>query len=223
MKAAPVITIDGPSASGKTTVSRLLARRLGWRWVSTGAFYRALAYAAQSKNVPLDDENAVAQLAQEGSWSVRMGDEQSSAWLGTEEVTSKIFSENIGILASQISQFPKVRKALLNLQRNCAQGVPGLVAEGRDCGSVVFPQALLKVYLEATSQARIARRVIQEKSSIEEVKKSQTDRDHRDTHRKAAPLQVPVDGVVVDTDQRSIEEVVNQILDLYQAKRAGHL
>ena len=134
-----VVTIDGPAASGKSSVSRELARRMGWKWVSTGAFYRGLAYVAHVSHVSLRDEEALVQLAKSPVWSVRLASEETHVFLKNQDVTAEIGKEEIGSLASQVSSFSRVRSALLDAQRKCAEGGQGLVAEGRDCGTVVFP------------------------------------------------------------------------------------
>jgi cytidylate kinase len=196
-----VITIDGPSASGKSSVSRGLARRLGWRWVSTGAFYRALAYVADREGVKLDDGPAL----------VRLDDDQTRILYKNADVTADIMTEVNGSRASQISHLAEVRVALLENQRDCAVGVKGLVAEGRDCGSVVFPGAPLKVYLTASQEERAARRAREHNLDVEDIHQQQKIRDHRDSNRAAAPLQVPPDGRVLNTGAMNLDEVVETI------------
>ena len=206
-----VITIDGPAASGKSSVSRGLARRLGWRWVSTGAFYRALAYVASREGVDLHDEPGLERLAHASVWSVRLDDDQTRILYVNTDVTAEIMSEENGSRASQISQIPSVRKALLENQRDCALGVPGLVAEGRDCGTVVFPKALMKIYLTASQEERAARRAAEHGLDVDEIHAQQKIRDHRDRNRAAAPLQIPEDGRVLNTGGMSLDEVVETI------------
>ncbi|MBA2212422.1 (d)CMP kinase, partial [Escherichia coli] len=140
-----VITIDGPAASGKSSVSRELARRLGWQWVSTGAFYRGLAFAALQLQIDLDDVSTLASLTHDPVWSVKMDDERTRVFFKDQDVTDQIAHEDVGNFASKVSHYPEVRKALLDAQRNCSAGPQGLVAEGRDCGTVVFPTAEAKV------------------------------------------------------------------------------
>ena len=206
-----VITIDGPSASGKSSVSRGLARRLGWRWVSTGAFYRALAFVADREGVDLSDGPHLAKLASGSVWSVRLDDDQTRILYKDADVTRDIMTEANGSRASQISQLPEVRVALLENQRGCAAGVPGLVAEGRDCGSVVFPHAPLKIYLTASQEERAARRAREHKLDVRDIHDQQKVRDHRDQNRAAAPLQVPTDGRVLDTGGMTLDQVVETI------------
>lgn len=203
-----VITIDGPAASGKTSVSRELARRLGWLWVSTGAFYRGLAYVAYRLNSNLEDETALASLAVSNVWKVEMSDEKTRVYFKEQDVTDEISKEEVGNVASKISHFPKVRASLLAAQRDCQTRAVGLVAEGRDCGTVVFPEAELKIYLTARSESRAERRAKEHGGSVEELIAEQSQRDHQDSTRKAAPLQIPDQAFVVDTTQMGFEEVV---------------
>ena len=207
-----VVTIDGPAASGKTTVSRLLAQRRGWAWVSTGAFYRGLAYVATREGVSLDNEDALAQLCVSNIWSVKMAPERTHVFLRNENVTDEIYKEENGSSASFISRYPKVRANLLQAQRNCVNGLAGLVAEGRDCGTVVFPDALVKVYLTAGSENRAERRARETGKNIEEMRMAQVLRDLQDSSRQAAPMQVPPNAFVLDTTSLKLEEVID-ILD----------
>ena len=171
-----VVTIDGPAASGKSTVSRELAKRLGWKWVSTGAFYRGLAYVALQTNVDLDDINSLKELTHSSVWNVSMESDRTRVYFKNQDVTDQIAHEDVGSFASRISHYPEVRKALLDSQRNCSQGPHGLVAEGRDCGTVVFPQAQAKVYLTASSEHRAARRAAEQGSSQAEITKPRAPR-----------------------------------------------
>ncbi len=189
MKKKMLITIDGPAASGKSSVSRDLAARLGWQWLSTGAFYRGLAYVARTRGVPLDDEKSLADLATSSDWRVETRPERTLVFLDDQDVTDSIYMEEVGNIASQISHYPQVRKALLEAQRQFGQGEgSGLVAEGRDCGTVIFPDAHLKIYLTAHSDSRAERRALEEGASLEKVKEAQKKRDTQDTSREAAPL-----------------------------------
>ena len=215
-----MITIDGPAASGKTSVSREIARRFGWNWVSTGAFYRGLAYVALRLKVDLTNEKDLAELATSSQWSVQMFDDTTRVFLGSEDVTNMIFQEDVGSAASKISQFPQVRAALLSPQRHCLNQSQssGLIAEGRDCGTVVFPDAQLKFYLTARQEDRAARRAKDLGLSVEETVKAQVQRDHQDSTRKTAPLQIPMDAVVVDTTSLNF----NQVVDLIEMKMKQH-
>lgn len=213
-----VITIDGPAASGKSSVSRELARRLGWNWVSTGAFYRGLAFAALQLEIDLDDVSALAELTHNPVWSVRMFDERTRVFFKDQDVTDLIAHEDVGSFASKVSHYPEVRKALLEAQRTCSQGTLGLVAEGRDCGTVVFPQAEAKVYLTASSEHRAARRAAELGLDQGDMVKSQQQRDHQDSTRKVAPMAVPEDALVVDTTTMNLEQVVDKVVDYVKPK-----
>ncbi len=207
-----VITIDGPAASGKTSVSRELARRLGWKWVSTGAFYRGLAYVAQQMGTDLNDEDALAALSKKTDiWNVKMTDDKTSVFFKNQDVTEKTNAEDVGSIASKISHFPKVRASLLLPQRNCSSMPEGLVAEGRDCGTVVFPTAEAKVYLTASQENRAVRRALEQGGSAEEIVEAQKVRDQQDSTRKAAPLQVPNDALVVDTTALDLDQVIAKV------------
>jgi len=206
-----IITIDGPAASGKTTVSRELAKRLGFDWVSTGAFYRGLAYAATHLKYDLNDEKKLMELARSPRWSVKMSEEETHVLFDEKDVTRKISDEKIATAASQISQFPMVRKELLPLQRACWSGKRGLIAEGRDCGTVVFPSAELKIYLTARSDDRAQRRAIQQGEDFDRIKADQSARDQRDSKRAQAPLQAAEKSKVLDTSDLNLAEVVDQI------------
>ncbi|MGZ3744352.1 MAG: (d)CMP kinase [Pseudobdellovibrionaceae bacterium] len=213
-----VITIDGPAASGKSTVSRELATRLGWQWVSTGAFYRALGYAALHSKVDIADVKALAELAHSNVWSVKMGTARTQVFFKNHEVTDSISHEDVGNIASKISHYPEVRKALLEAQRNCSLGPQGLVAEGRDCGTVVFPQAQAKIYLTASSEHRAARRAAELGLDQEQTQEAQKVRDRQDSTRKVAPLSVPENAFVVDTTDMSLDEVVDKVENFVRAK-----
>lgn len=206
-----VITIDGPAASGKTSVSRELARRLGWHWVSTGAFYRGLGYAAHRLNLNLADEQVLSDLSKSSQWRVEMSESQTHVYFGDEDVTSHIGKEEIGNVASRISSFPQVRASLLAGQRDCKTRTEGLVAEGRDCGTVVFPEAEVKIYLTARSEDRAERRAKEQGGSAEAIMADQKQRDLQDSTRKTAPLQVPENALVVDTSTMGFEEVVAKV------------
>lgn len=205
-----VITIDGPAASGKSSVSRELAKRLNCDWVSTGSFYRGLAFVAREMQANLDNESEIAELANSPLWKVEMSAEKTHVVFDGKDVTDEAHKESVGLIASKISQYPSVRKMLLGSQRNC-QSPRGLVAEGRDCGSVVFPQAELKIYLDADSENRALRRAQQAGASAQEVEKQQKVRDNQDLTRAVAPLMAPEGAHIIDTSKMSLHEVVDHI------------
>lgn len=208
-----VITIDGPAASGKTSVSRQLARKLAWPWVSTGSFYRGLAYVAYQKGISFDDEAALGALTVSPDWRVELADECTMVFFHEKDVTHDVHNEKVGSLASKISQFPEVRKKLLTAQRDCA--VSGsLVAEGRDCGSIVFPNADLKIFLTASQENRAQRRAQEQGLDLKVTQEEQAQRDARDSQRKVAPMQIPQDAQVIDTSELSLEEVTEQVFKM---------
>jgi CMP/dCMP kinase len=209
-----IITIDGPAASGKTSVSRELAKRQGWSWVSTGAFYRGLAFAALNLDVSLDDEVALAALCQSDDWEVRMSTEQTLVFFKGRDVTGEIFSEETANAASRISQYPSVRVNLLRAQRACSVGRDWLIAEGRDCGTVVFPDAKVKIYLTAGQEHRAQRRAQEKGQDLEAMKKSQAIRDRQDSSRAAAPMAAAPEAYIVDTSSMPLDEVVNHLQSL---------
>jgi cytidylate kinase len=213
-----VITIDGPAASGKTSVSRELAKRLGWNWVSTGAFYRGLAFVARETGCDLSSEEQLSKLSSSDRWYVEMGELNTSVFFDGSDVTDAIADESVGLIASKISHFPKVRASLLQGQRKCKDMTQGLVAEGRDCGTVVFPAAEVKIFLTARSEDRASRRAKELGLNIQETINAQRVRDQQDSSRKAAPLQVPESALIVDTSQKNLEQVVEEIEQYVKSK-----
>ncbi|MCG6969493.1 MAG: (d)CMP kinase [Gammaproteobacteria bacterium] len=219
---APVITIDGPTASGKGTISRLLAERLGWEILDSGALYRLLGLKALQQNLPLDDEPALAQLALELDirFSGSDTDEEIQVFLDNTNVSDEIRTEKSGAAASKVAALPQVRAALLDKQRAFRQP-PGLIADGRDMGTVVFPDAQVKIFLTASAQERAKRRYNQliEKGvsvRLSDLFEEIAERDKRDSNRSAAPLIAAEDAVELDTSEITAEQAALRILELYQ-------
>ncbi|KPJ93641.1 MAG: cytidylate kinase [Gammaproteobacteria bacterium SG8_11] len=219
---APVITIDGPTASGKGTISRLLADRLGWQILDSGALYRLLGLKALRQNVPLDDEPVLAKLALELDirFSGSALDEEIQVFLDEENVTNEIRTETSGAAASKVAALPKVRTALLDKQRAFRQ-LPGLIADGRDMGTVVFPDAQVKIFLTASAEERAKRRYNQliEKGvsvNLSDLFEESAERDKRDSNRSAAPLVAAEDAVELDTSNITAEQAALRVLELYQ-------
>jgi len=213
----PVITIDGPGGAGKGTICRCVAASLGWMLLDSGALYRLVGLDAVQKGIDLDDEQALATLARELDIEFLPGDEQVGVWLAGQEVSGDIRSENAGLAASQVAAKPAVRTALIERQREF-QRPPGLVADGRDMGSVVFPAAALKIFLTASVEERARRRYKQLKDkgidvSLSALSKAMADRDRLDTERSVAPLKACDDARILDTTSMSIDEVVSQVLE----------
>lgn len=211
----PVIAIDGPSGSGKGTISRAVAAGLGWHLLDSGALYRLLALSALKQGIPTDRVEQLSAIAR--ALDVRFEGEERIL-LGEEEVSGQIRTEECGAVASQIAPHPEVRDALIGLQRGF-QRPPGLVADGRDMGSVVFPTAGLKVFLTASPEERALRRYKQLKEkgidvSLPALSTDIAERDRRDAQRAVAPLKASSDAVRLDTTGLSISEVVNAVLDL---------
>jgi cytidylate kinase len=213
-----VIAIDGPAASGKGTVAARVAAALGFRYLDSGALYRLVALQAHRLGVPFEDADRVASIA--ACLEARFADE--AIWLGDEQVTDAIRSEARSSAASRVAAHPAVREALLERQR-CYLQPPGLVAEGRDMGTVVFPSAALKIFLTASPEVRAERRYKQlmEKglgANISTLLQEIQQRDQRDSARAAAPLKPAADAVVLDTSLLSIGEVVEKVLLLWRAR-----
>lgn len=213
---APVITIDGPTASGKGTVAHRVAKALGWDVLDSGALYRLTALAAIQQGVAPDDEAGVARVAE--TLDVRF--EGPHVYLAGADVGHDIRREEVGNFASRIAAFPGVRLALLERQR-AFRVAPGLVADGRDMGTVVFPDASLKVFLVADVVARAERRRKQliEKgisANLDDLLRDMRERDARDTERATAPLTPAADAHVLDSSDLTIAETVQAILDFWQ-------
>jgi cytidylate kinase len=213
---ARVVTIDGPSGSGKGTISRGVAAHLGWHFLDSGALYRLVALAATRRGVALDDAEALAAVAHAMQVHFGAAHEVERVRLGHDDVTAELRSEAAGAAASRVAVIPAVREALLQRQRDFARP-PGLVADGRDMGTVVFPDATLKVFLTASSEERAARRHKQLKEkgidvSLPDLSSGIAQRDARDANRSVAPLKPARDARVIDSTSVTPEEVIARIL-----------
>lgn len=222
MQAFPVITIDGPSGAGKGTVSTLLANRLGWNFLDSGAIYRVLAIASIHHQIDPSDEIGLLPLAAGLDVHFAPAEKGSKVILEGEDVTDDIRSEEVGSVASQIASLPSVREALLRRQRAFKES-PGLVADGRDMGTVVFPEAEIKIFLTASAKERAQRRYNQLKEKGHDVSISRllTDieaRDQRDANRSVAPLIPAKDALVVDSTELNVEQVLEKIAEFMNGR-----
>lgn len=221
----PVITIDGASGTGKGTVSQLLAANLGWNFLDSGALYRVLALAAQKHSVALDNEKALEVLGEYLDVQfIASPDKSPKIILESEDITNTIRTEEVGNMASIVAALPAVRASLLSRQRAFREA-PGLVTDGRDMGTVVFPDAEHKFFLTASPEIRAERRYKQLKqqgldvnlgSLLEELRQ----RDKRDSERAIAPLKPAEDAIIIDTDHLSVQQVVEKILEEISRKKA---
>ncbi len=218
MSDIPVLTIDGPSGSGKGTIAQLIAKKLGWHYLDSGAIYRVLAQAAIKHQVELDDEAKLAKMAAELDLVFSLEDDQLVVKLEGDDVSNQIRSEQAGNAASKVAALPSVRSALLERQRQFRQA-PGLVTDGRDMGTVVFPDANTKVFLTASAEVRAERRYKQLKqkgieSKLPDLISEISERDKRDSQRSVAPLIPAEDAVVLDSSDMGIETVYKHIIAL---------
>ncbi|KQT37384.1 MULTISPECIES: (d)CMP kinase [unclassified Methylophilus] len=212
----PVIAIDGPSASGKGSVAELVAKAFGFHYLDSGALYRLLAYAAHTQSVAWSNESALADIA--GKMDIRF--ESGEIYLNGENVSAYIRTEQMGKGASEVAVHPQVRTALLQTQRNFRKS-PGLVGDGRDIGSVIFPDAILKVFLTAGVETRAQRRYHQlinrgDRADYDTILDDLKQRDLRDTQRSSAPLIQLPDAMLVDTTKMNIAQAVDLIIEAYK-------
>lgn len=224
MKPVPVVAIDGPSGSGKGTISQWLAGQLGWHLLDSGALYRLVALAAQKARVDLSDAAALAEIAEHLDIAFRLepGEQGVRTLLQGEDVSLQLRTEDCGRAASIVAAIPAVRTALLHRQRAFRQS-PGLVADGRDMGTVVFPDAEVKIFLTASAEARAERRYKQlnEKgigANLADLLKDILKRDQRDRERTVSPLKPAEDSVILDTTGMSINEVCDRVYAEYRSR-----
>ncbi|MBX3630796.1 MAG: (d)CMP kinase [Nitrosomonas sp.] len=216
-KMIPVITIDGPSASGKGTIAQLVAKELGFHYLDSGALYRLVALKSSQEGVNISDEDVLAEIAS----NLDVSFENNDVFLENKQVTDAIRTEQCGVLASKLASYQGVRDSLVARQR-AFRKLPGLVTDGRDMGSVIFPDAVLKIYLTASAEVRAQRRYKQliEKginANINALQEEIRERDERDSHREIAPLQKRLDARLLDTTSLSIFQAQNSVLEWYRA------
>jgi cytidylate kinase len=225
MNSVPIMTIDGPSGSGKGTVARAAAKTLGWALLDSGALYRLVALAGRRAAVSLENGPALAQLAID--FDIRFGADSAGeelVWLDGDEVTGDIRTEMAGNDASKVAALPTVRAALLERQRRFAVA-PGLVADGRDMGTVVFPQAQVKIFLTASAEERAQRRYKQLKqkgvtANLAALSREIAERDQRDSTRAISPLVASDDAVSVDTTGMTVDDVIGRVLQIAHGRIA---
>ena len=219
---APVICIDGPSGAGKGTLSQRLAAELGWHLLDSGALYRVVGFAGRLETISLEDSDTIARIARSLEVDFRPTEDGVSVWLAGEDVTAHLRTEEGGRDASTVAALPAVREALLLRQQELARA-PGLIADGRDMGTVVFPQAPLKIFLTASAEARAERRFHQLQGMGESVSLARllTDieqRDARDQSRTVSPLVPAEDAIIIDSTVLSADEVLQVARDLAAAR-----
>ena len=218
-----IIAIDGPAGAGKSTVARTVARRLGYLFINTGAMYRAVAWKALREGVPLDDDAAVGRLAGESVIELTGGGDSMRVLIDGRDITDEIATPQIGFAASMVSTISAVRRALVARQQQMGRA-GGVVMEGRDIGTQVFPDAEVKIYLDASPEARAQRRYDDDLArgvavaSPEEMKEEIERRDNRDKTRADSPLLRAEDAVYIDSSAMTVDEVVERILEI-----ANHL
>ncbi len=216
------IAIDGPSGAGKSTVASSLGRRLGYLYIDTGAMYRSVALTVKEKGIIPEDELAVGRLASSLHITFASEGDQTRVFCEGRDITEAIRTSEISRLASSISKQKGVRETLVRMQREMGRE-GGVILEGRDIGTVVFPDADLKFYLDADSDERVRRRYREMaekgvKADLKETREELLQRDHNDMHRSHSPLKKANDALLIDTTHRSVEEIVEQMVDIVQAK-----
>lgn len=216
------IAIDGPSASGKSTIAKLLAKRLGYTHIDTGAMYRSVAYWAKKHKIEMNEESLARMLETMHIVLTPSGD----VFVNDEDVTRAIRSNEMSLGASQVSVFPEVRKRLVDMQREMAKD-KGFIMDGRDIGTVVLPEAEVKIFQTASADSRALRRYNENiskgiLSDFDTLKKEIEDRDYQDTHRKASPLLKAADAVEIDTSDMGIDDVVNAVIEYIEERMKNH-
>ena len=217
-----IIALDGPAGAGKSTLAKAIASKLNYIYIDTGALYRTIAYLAIKENISLDSENELTELTLNTTVSFEHQGKNLIIMANGEDVTGKIRTSDVSMGASKVSSFEGVRKALLDIQRNIGKN-GGVVMDGRDIGTVIFPNADLKFYINATIEERAKRRLkdhiaLGETTTLEDLIKEISKRDHDDSSRKYAPLKRADDAIYVDTTGDNVTEIVSHILKYIEKK-----
>jgi cytidylate kinase len=213
------IAIDGPAGAGKSTVARLVARKLGYKYIDTGAMYRAVTLAVLRSKIPISDEKAISQLVEKVQLEIRLSaDGQNHIYLDGKEVSSEIRQQSVSEKVSDVANQANVRKFLVEKQRQMSSS-GNIVLDGRDIGTVVLPEAELKIYLVASLEVRAQRRYLElnetnEKISLDDLTAAIEKRDSKDANNKYGPMRPAQDAITIDTDNLSADQVVSKIVDL---------
>jgi len=229
VKKPVIVAVDGPAGSGKSSLCKLLARELGWSFVSTGSIYRAVGVCAKKDGISLQDEAALIAMANGLNKRMAWDHDRSKLLLDGQDISPELFTETAGPAASKVAKIPGIRSALLEIQRAFCFSTTktGVVVEGRDIGTVVFPDADMKVFLTASLEERTRRRLQQmarSKSDLDEkvIQKDIADRDLQDASREVAPMQKASDAVEFDTSHLNLEESVQAIIGMLKARKILH-
>jgi len=223
-----IIAIDGPAGSGKTSTAKILAEKLGFLYVDTGSMYRAVAYAVLRQGIKTDDENAVCAVLPSLDVRIRLENGEPKTLLNGDDIEGFIRTPEMSTAASDVSRLPCVREAMVELQRDCVRDVHGAILEGRDIGTVVFPEAHCKIYLVADVRTRSTRRKMQLEeqnitSVLSDVEKEIEKRDQSDSKRDHSPLRKAADAIEVETTNTTIGEQVTMILSLVESRLKTYL
>ena len=217
-----IIAIDGPAGSGKSTIAKLLAKELGFTYIDTGAMYRAVALKIKRLGIDPDNKEAVVNVLKETDTRLKTN-EEIKVFLDGEDVSSEIRTEEIGKIASKIARYPEVRKILVEMQRKIGEEAKNAVIEGRDTGTVIFPDADIKIFMTAKPEVRAERRFkeLKEKGlnvSYEEILKEILERDKLDTTREDSPLKPAKDAIIIDTSDKTLKDVFKEILSIVRSR-----
>lgn len=225
-KKPKIVAVDGPAGSGKSSICYRVAERLGWTYLNTGALYRAIGLRANETGVPLHDEGRLSDLVELMSPLLRWESEKRELWFGSRNLTPLLASEEVGDAASKIAKLEGLRERLLPLQRQLSLSAPvGVLVDGRDIGTVVFPDADLKIFLTASLEQRSLRRMhqlgtsVDDKSYLAELMAEMAHRDERDASRKVAPLKQAPDAILLDTSSLTLDETIEAMLSLFRERQ----